>query len=307
MTQKPSAAFAELDARAAKEAGLADRISLRDYVLDVEIGAFQAERGVSQRVQFNVVVEVRAMDGAQTDDVDRILSYDTLVDAITHELAAERINLLETLAERIAARILLHPQAAKAYIRLEKLDRGPFALGVEIVRAAAAQESEPEMSQSAPHVICLGQGAVQSPDLIGFLDAYEQRGIPIILCVAPLDLPQPQATAKPAQRRIDLLALEQAAWVLAARDPRCVVVESRTELDYAISQKQIVLWAPSKLVLDATTPPSNDKIETLAQWLALEFGAAHLLYVGGTPPEIPCDIPTTVTSSLQVGNIPPEL
>ena len=35
-----------------------DRISLRDHIVEVEIGAFEAERGTTQRICFNVVVEV---------------------------------------------------------------------------------------------------------------------------------------------------------------------------------------------------------------------------------------------------------
>ena len=34
-----------------------DRISLRDHIVEVEIGAFQSERGLTQRICFNVVVE----------------------------------------------------------------------------------------------------------------------------------------------------------------------------------------------------------------------------------------------------------
>ena len=33
-----------------------DRISVRDYTRQVEIGAFRSERGVTQRIRFNVVV-----------------------------------------------------------------------------------------------------------------------------------------------------------------------------------------------------------------------------------------------------------
>ena len=32
-----------------------DRISLRDHIVEVEIGAFQSERGTTQRICFNVV------------------------------------------------------------------------------------------------------------------------------------------------------------------------------------------------------------------------------------------------------------
>ena len=38
--------------------GPLDRISLRDHTVEVEIGAFQAERGSTQRISFNVVVEI---------------------------------------------------------------------------------------------------------------------------------------------------------------------------------------------------------------------------------------------------------
>ena len=44
-------------AEATAEAPL-DRISLRDHVVEAEIGAFQAERGHTQRIRFDIVVEV---------------------------------------------------------------------------------------------------------------------------------------------------------------------------------------------------------------------------------------------------------
>ena len=76
-----------------------DRISVRDYVRDIEIGAFRSERGVTQRIRFNVVLEIGHTAAAATDDVDRVVSYDMITDAIEAALVAERLNLLETLAE----------------------------------------------------------------------------------------------------------------------------------------------------------------------------------------------------------------
>tara|TARA_B100000035_G_scaffold160062_1_gene136463 strand:- start:77 stop:589 length:513 start_codon:yes stop_codon:yes gene_type:complete len=109
-----------------------DRISLRDHIVEVEIGAFQSERGSKQRVCFNIVVEVKPLDHKIEDDVDRILSYDRVTEAITIELNVERLNLLETLAERIADRILIEPQAIRVFVRIEKLDRGPGALVLKL-------------------------------------------------------------------------------------------------------------------------------------------------------------------------------
>ena len=61
MTSDIRLAFAHPEERSVASAGAdpRDRISLRDHVVEVEIGAFQKERGHTQRVMFNVVVEVR--------------------------------------------------------------------------------------------------------------------------------------------------------------------------------------------------------------------------------------------------------
>ncbi|MBL3553606.1 dihydroneopterin aldolase [Rhodovulum sulfidophilum] len=274
---------------------LRDRISLRDHVAEVEIGAFQAERGSTQRVRFNVVVEVRPHPAPLDDDVDRVLSYDMIAEAIAAELSSERLNLLETLAERVAERILAAPQAMRAYIRIEKLDRGPGALGVEIVRDRApdlprpvpvAAEPEPLV---APLVVFLTNAALAAPELPGWLDRWQAGSRPLVLCVGASETPAPQATAPLVQRRIDLLAIEQNAWVLAGRDPRCVVRGSRTEIDWAMKHDQISVWAPSKIVLDAVESPSADPHDALelALWFAAELHAETVLVIGENVPEHP--------------------
>jgi len=282
-------AFAHPQARAWATApdGPLDRISVRDHVVNVEIGAFQAERGTTQRVGFNVVVEVRPMTAALDDDVDRILSYDRVTEAIEAALAEERLNLLETLAQRIAERILWEPQAVRCFVRIEKLDRGPGALGVEIVRsvddltarAPAAPDTAPR-----PHVVFLTNAAIASPNLARWLDQLQARAEPVILCVGHPDAPAPQTGHRMTQRRIDLLAMEQNAWMLAARDPRCVVVATRTELDWSMKHEQISVWAPSKIALDAVDGPATEAPVDLAAWFAGHIEASDLLLIGAHPP-----------------------
>lgn len=265
-----------------------DRISLRDHIVEVEIGAFQAERGVTQRISFNVVVEVRPLTGPIDDDVDRILSYDRVTEAIAAELAVERLALLETLAERVAERILLEPQAMRAFVRIEKLDRGPGALGVEIVRGreggAVAEVAQEETLQ--PEIVFLGNDAIAAVHLESWLDQLEDLGRPLILCVGAADVPAPQVPHPMAQRRVDLLAIEQNAWVLAARDGRCVVVNTRTELDWAMKNGQTCVWAPSKIVLDAVESPSAQPRDAvaLAAWFAATFEAKEMLVIGADLP-----------------------
>lgn len=299
MTSDTRLAFAHPEERAAASAPAdpRDRISLRDHVVEVEIGAFQQERGTRQRVRFNVVVEVRPHPAPLQDDVDRILSYDRITEAIAAELSAERLNLLETLAERVAERILAEPQAMRVFVRIEKLDRGPGALGVEIVRARAEVPVQALAAEGAtegatdgagaglhPQVVFLDNATIHAADLSARLDALQARGVPVILTVGLPDLPRPMTGHKPTQRRIDLLAIEQNAWVLAARDDRCVVVATRTEIDWAMKHGKMVVWAPSKLVLDAVDGPHDIDPESgpvaLALWLAETLAAERMVVHG---------------------------
>ncbi|HAV09110.1 MAG TPA: diguanylate cyclase [Rhodobacteraceae bacterium] len=266
--------------------GPLDRISLRDHIVAVEIGAFQQERGHTQRICFNIVVEVRPHDSDLGDDVDRILSYDKVTEAIAAELAAERLNLLETLAERVAERILLEPLAMRVFVRIEKLDRGPGALGVEIVRARKPEAPPVPEDRPHPRVIYLSNPAIAAPHLPQWLDQLEAEGRPVILCVGAAEAPAPQVPHKMAQRRIDLLGIEQNAWVLAARDNRCVVVSTRTELDWAMRHQRMSVWAPSKIVLDAVDGPSASPRDALAlvHWFARAMKADSLLVIGEAAP-----------------------
>jgi dihydroneopterin aldolase len=277
-----------------------DRISLRNHVVEVEIGAFQAERGVLQRISFNVVVEVAPLTGPIDDDVDRILSYDKVTEAIALALSEERLNLLETLAERVAEIILFEPQARRVFVRIEKLDRGPGALGVEIVRDNAQTHRAVASEVPHPELVYLSNDAIQSPHLPGWIDQLEQSGRPLIFCVGAPDEISPQLGHKMAQRRIDLLAIEQNAWVLASKDDRCVVVSTRTELDWAMKNGQTSVWAPSKIVLDAVDGPSAQPRDAvaLAAWFAATFDAQELLVIGADVPSA-ADVPLRAASATE--------
>lgn len=308
MSNEIRLAFAHPSARADATApdGPLDRISVRDHVVEVEIGAFQAERGTTQRVSFNVVVEVRPIAQAIDDDVDRILSYDKVTEAIQAALAEERLNLLETLAERIAERILWEPQAVRTFVRIEKLDRGPGALGVEIVRSVQDVTTKPvahtPLDAPRPHVVYLTNAAISSPNLAAWVDQLQARAEPVILCVGHSKSSAPKTGHRMTQRRVDLLALEQNAWVLAARDERCVVVNTRTELDWAMKNGQISVWAPSKIVLDAVDGPTtgSDDPVALTAWFAGHMEASDLLLIGAHPPDN-APVPVVVQDVSQSG------
>ncbi len=106
-----------------------------------------------------------------------------------------------------------------------------------------------------PLVVHLSNAAIAAPDLPKRLDSLAATGLPVILTVGLPDGTRPTTGHRATERRIELLAIEQNAWVLASRDPRCVVVATRTEIDWAMKHGQMIVWAPSKIVLDAVDGP----------------------------------------------------
>ena len=120
----------------AHESNVSDRVFVHDLVLDVEIGVYTHEKGVTQRVRFSVDVDLIPAD-ALNDDIRQAFDYDTIIKGIKAIIARGHINLVETLADEIATLCLAHPRAQSARVMIEKLDKEPGAVGVEIVRAKA--------------------------------------------------------------------------------------------------------------------------------------------------------------------------
>lgn len=248
-----------------------DRIFLHDHVLSAEIGAFQSERGREQRLRFNLDVELRDPVTGAGDEVDRILSYDVLVQAVDTAMAAQRYDLVETLAERIVAEVLAHPQAAAIIVTVEKMDRGPGTLGVTIRRDRTTLQAIG--GQSDWHLLLWAAGA------------SVPSGPTVILAPDP-GLPLPPGGD---QRRIRLLALDQAAWALAGA-LSLEVAATRTELEAAISAGMPVVWAPARLAGDASEAGAAPL--DLALWLGARLGARRLavaLAAGADMPDLPSE------------------
>ncbi|GMG82526.1 hypothetical protein LNKW23_17390 [Paralimibaculum aggregatum] len=121
-----------------------DLIFLTGYVAEIEIGAYREEHGVTQRLAFDIVLEVRRNTAHVDDQVGRVINYDLLVSSI-HEIAeGPRIALVETFAERLAQALLTDPRARQVTIRIAKLDRlpGGAQLGCQITRMRSAEADE---------------------------------------------------------------------------------------------------------------------------------------------------------------------
>ncbi|HEX4572191.1 MAG TPA: dihydroneopterin aldolase [Dongiaceae bacterium] len=122
------------------------RIQVRDLMLSAKIGLHQHERIASQRIRINLDLAI-ADPGEIDDDYDKVVCYGELVTGVRHVVGAGHVNLVETLAERIAAMCLADPRVLSARVRVEKLDVFPEAtsVGVEIER-----HQSNAMTQKAP-------------------------------------------------------------------------------------------------------------------------------------------------------------
>lgn len=120
----------------AKDANLY-RILVRDLVLKCSIGIHAHELLAPQRVRVNVDMAVFEQAGPLSDDIANVVSYEDVIEGIKKMLADGHINLVETLADKIAALCLADERVSSVRVRVEKLDvyAEAASVGIEIERA----------------------------------------------------------------------------------------------------------------------------------------------------------------------------
>jgi dihydroneopterin aldolase len=122
-------------------------VFLRDLLLDARIGVYAREHGVSQRIRVNVDLGVRdegaggvSRRAVGRDELARVVDYAVIAEQVRGIVAAGHVQLVETLAERIAEACLCDDRVELARIRVEKLDVLPdgATAGVEVERRRRA-------------------------------------------------------------------------------------------------------------------------------------------------------------------------
>lgn len=111
-------------------------VFVRDLELDASIGAYDQEKGRTQRIRINLDLSVDESGAGHGDSLDQVVCYDQLVAGVKSILREGHINLVETLAEAIGRFALEDVRVVSVRVRVEKLDAIPEAssVGVEIER-----------------------------------------------------------------------------------------------------------------------------------------------------------------------------
>lgn len=109
---------------------------VRDLVVNCLIGVYRHERDGKQRVRINLDLDVLESGPRGSDRLSDVVSYEGLVLGIRALADAGHVNLVETMAERIADLCLEDPRIKRARVRVEKLDvfADTDSVGVEIER-----------------------------------------------------------------------------------------------------------------------------------------------------------------------------
>ncbi|MFC4563864.1 dihydroneopterin aldolase [Nocardiopsis mangrovi] len=100
--------------------GPLDRIAVRGLRARGHHGVLEAERREGQEFIVDAVLGVDTREAARTDDLGLTVHYGEVSDRLVEVVRGEPVNLIETLAERLAAVCLAEPRVREAEVTVHK-------------------------------------------------------------------------------------------------------------------------------------------------------------------------------------------
>lgn len=112
------------------------------------VGVYEHERRDRQPVIVSMALDVADSYEGGSDKLNEVYDYDIAITAIREIVAAEHYNLIETLAERLAERVLGDARVERVKIRIEKpaVLTACRSLGIEIVRTRGDFQVSPSIA-----------------------------------------------------------------------------------------------------------------------------------------------------------------
>ncbi len=113
-----------------------DTIYIHDLRIDTVIGVFEWERRIRQSVIFDIEMAADVRRAASSDRIEDTLDYKAVAKRLIAFVGKSDFQLVETLAERVAAIILKEFNVAWVRLRVNKQGavRGARDIGVVIER-----------------------------------------------------------------------------------------------------------------------------------------------------------------------------
>jgi 7,8-dihydroneopterin aldolase/epimerase/oxygenase len=111
-------------------------VFVRDLEIVASVGVLEHEKRYEQRIVVSADLAVIDDYDGVSDRLEDVVDYSKVVEGIARLIQSEHVNLIETLAERIASHCLADARVRSVRVRIEKPDVMPAcrAIGIEIVR-----------------------------------------------------------------------------------------------------------------------------------------------------------------------------
>lgn len=260
--------------------GRLDRIEVTGIRAWGHHGVLAAEKEIGQEFAVDVVLHLSTAAAGRTDVLSRTVNYAEVVTAVHEEIGAGPHDLVETLAERIAARILGetgHPLVRRVGVRVHK-PAAPVGLPVGGVAVAIERDARPVLA-----VLALGSNlGDREAHLRGALDALASHpGTEIawtspVLETAPVGGPDGQGAYLNAVVGVttelgphDLLALAHRAERAAGRERLVRWGERTLDIDVIAYGD----WRSDDPDLTVPHPRAHERAFVLGPWHAADPAA----------------------------------
>lgn len=116
-----------------------DIVFIKQLQVDTVIGVYDWEKTITQRLVLDLEMTTDITSAAATDDISQTLDYAIIAKRIDTLVTAQPLELIETVAERVAAMLLAEFATTRVKVTVSKPGALPQAenVGVSIVRSKA--------------------------------------------------------------------------------------------------------------------------------------------------------------------------
>lgn len=114
-----------------------DKVLVRGIRLEASIGVLPWERQVKQPVEVDVAAQVESSELLKTGDLSKGVDFSAVIDSVRRVVMAGHVDLVEVLADRIAAAVLADTPAQCVQVQVRKYSACAGAaahVGVEVQR-----------------------------------------------------------------------------------------------------------------------------------------------------------------------------
>lgn len=98
-----------------------DIVFIEGLKVDTIIGVYEWEKTIQQTLQFDVEMRTDTRQAAQIDDLSKTVDYAEVSEDIVQLTKKNQVELIETVAEKVAQKILSDYQVDSVKIKLRKL------------------------------------------------------------------------------------------------------------------------------------------------------------------------------------------